>query len=392
MKQTWRWYGPNDPVSLDHVKQAGATGIVNALHHIDCGEVWKVSEILKRKKIIESSALTWDVVESLPVHENIKTRRGNFHELIDNYKKSMSNLSMCGVKIICYNFMPILDWTRTKLDKKCKDGSKALEFNLSAIRAFDLFILKRKNANLDYMPNQIKEATDYFNSLSKHEKIEIENNILKGLPGSKQGYSLKSFKNLLKYYSEIGHNDLRNNLIYFLKDIIVHAKSLGILMCIHPDDPPISLFGLPRIVSNEEDFEFIFKSVPEINNGITFCTGSLGVIKENNLVKIFNKFASRVHFIHLRNTKRDSQGNFYEENHLEGDVDMYEIVLQILKEQKKRYLQKRLDFKIPMRPDHGHQMLDDLNKSNKNPGYSAIGRLRGLAELRGLELGILKSM
>ena len=392
MKQTWRWYGPNDPVSLDDIKQAGATGVVNALHQIPNGNIWSVSEIIKRKEIIEKSGLTWDVVESLPVHENIKTKSGNFSKLIDNYKKSMSNLALCGVKIICYNFMPVLDWTRTNLNFKLKDGSNALEFNYDALRAFDLFILKREKANKDYSESEIENARIYFNSLSKLEKDDIRDNVIKGLPGSEEVYSMNSFKEILKKYDNIDSTQLKKNLIYFLKSIIDHAKSTGVLMCIHPDDPPFSLLGLPRIVSNKEDYKYIFDQVPQENNGITFCTGSLGVIPENNLGEIFDIFSSRVHFIHLRSTKRDHKGNFYEANHLEGDVDMYEIISKISTEQKRRFLNKRKDFSIPMRPDHGHQMLDDLRKEIVNPGYSAIGRLRGLAEIRGLEYGVLKNM
>lgn len=391
MKQTWRWYGPNDPVSLEDIKQAGATGIVNALHQIPNGEIWSVSEIIKRKEIINNSGLSWDVVESLPVHENIKTKSGNFSELIDNYKKSMSNLASCGIKVICYNFMPVLDWTRTNLNMKFKDGSHALEFNYNALRAFDLFILKREKANKDYTKYEIENSRNYFNSLSKKEKEEIRDNIIKGLPGSEEGYSLDSFKEILKTYDNIDSNQLKKNLVYFLKSIISHAKSIGVLMCIHPDDPPFSLLGLPRVVSNKEDYEYIFEQVPIENNGITFCTGSLGVISENNLEEIFDRFSNRVHFIHLRSTKRDNKGNFYEANHLEGDVDMYKIISKIINEQKRRFLNKRKDFNIPMRPDHGHQMLDDLRKKIVNPGYSAIGRLRGLAEIRGLEYGIIKN-
>ena len=390
MKHTWRWYGPNDPVSLKDICQAGAKGIVSALHEVPNGEVWQMSDIKKRNKIIEKSGLTWDVVESLPVHEKIKTRTDNFKNLIENYKLSLTNLANCGVKIVCYNFMPVLDWTRTKLDMNYKDGSYALEFNFDALRAFDLFILKRDGSKNDYSDEEFLKAETYYKLLSNNQKNKLGNNILKGLPGSEEGYSLEAFREILKTYNNINSDQLKKNLVLFLKAIIPHAKKIGILMCIHPDDPPYSLLGLPRVVSKEKDYQYIFDKVPEINNGITFCTGSLGVIKENNLGKIFNNFANRVHFIHLRSTKRDSNGNFYEANHLEGDVDMYEIVSKIIIEQKRRYLNKRKDFNIPMRPDHGHQMLDDIRKKIVNPGYSAIGRLRGLAEIRGLEYGIIK--
>jgi len=392
MKQTWRWYGPNDPVSLSDIRQSGATGIVSALHQIPNGQIWGVSEIKIRKKIIEKNGLNWDVVESLPIHENIKTQTGDFLELIDKYKKSMFNLSLSGVNIICYNFMPILDWTRTKLNMKNKDGSLALEFNYKALRAFDVFILNREGAENDYTEIEIKEADLYFTSLSDDQKKNLNDNILKGLPGSEEGYSIKSFREKLKTYKNIDANQLKENLVYFLKSIIPYAKELGILMCIHPDDPPFSILGLPRVVSVEEDFAYLFDHVPEINNGITFCAGSLGVLKKNNLGQIFDRYADRIHFVHLRNIKRESNGNFYESNHLEGDVDMHEIIYKIILEQKKRYLNNRTDFRIPMRPDHGLQMLDDIKKMIVNPGYSAIGRLKGLAEIRGLEYGVIENI
>ena len=388
MKQTWRWYGPNDPVKLSYVKQAGATGVVSALHHIPNGDIWPIREIQIRKDEIESARLSWDVVESLPVNEKIKTRTGNFEEIIENYKASMQNLASCGVYIICYNFMPILDWTRTRLDMPMEDGSLALEFNALELRIFDLHILKRKGSEEDYTVEEIEQAKNKFERLSKLEIQRISDNILKGLPGSEEGYSIEEFKSMLNNYIGISSNELRTNLIKFLNEIIPLAETLGIRMCIHPDDPPFKLLGLPRVVSTQSDFQFIFDQIPQLSNGITFCTGSLGVRADNNLSLIFKTFASRIHFLHLRSTKRDNNGNFYEADHLNGDVDMFKIIKLVIEEQRKRAAENRKDYSIPMRPDHGHQMMDDLVKPKINPGYTAIGRLRGLAELRGLEWAI----
>ena len=390
MTQTWRWYGPNDPVSLMDVKQAGATGIVNALHHIPNGDIWSVEEIQKRNYEIEASGLSWDVVESLPVHEKIKTRTANFQQIIENYKVSMQNLASCGVNVICYNFMPILDWTRTRLDKLMEDGSLALEFNASELRVFDLHILQREGAENHYTFAEIEEAKNLFQKISSSDIQRISDNVLKGLPGSEEGYSMEEFKAMLDTYKGIDGDLLRSHLVQFLEEIIPLAESLGIRMCIHPDDPPFSLLGLPRVVSTKDDYQYIFDQVPSLSNGITFCTGSLGVRADNDLSAIFDAFADRVHFLHLRSTKRDAQGNFFEADHLIGDVDMFEIITRVIKEQRRRVIEKREDASIPMRPDHGHQMLDDLVKPKINPGYSAIGRLRGLAELRGLEWGINK--
>ena len=399
MEQTWRWYGPNDPVTLTDIRQAGATGIVNALHEIPIGEVWPVEELEKRKRMIEwdfsktpprKRGLTWSVVESIPVHEDIKLGKPARDKWIDNYKQSVRNVGWVGISTVCYNFMPVVDWTRTNLELELEDGAKALAFDMPEFAAFDVFMLRRKDAEKEYSDEILDKAKQKFESMSDEQRYILQKNIIAGLPGGQEGYSLEQFQAKLDEYKNIDKDQYRENLAYFLKEVVPVAEASGVRLAIHPDDPPIQLFGLPRVVSTEEDLAFILNIFDSNYNGYTMCTGSFGARADNDIVGMIERYGSKLNFAHLRSTQRYGNGSFHEAGHLRGDVDMYNVIVAILKEQKKRHSAHRHDEIIPMRADHGHTILDDLRKKT-NPGYSAIGLLRGMAELRGLEMGIIKS-
>lgn len=391
MKHTWRWFGPNDRITFEQIRQAGAKGIVTALHHIPVGNCWTIEEIQKRKKLIEDSELVWSVVESVPVSEDIKKRTGNYKEHIENYKQTIRNLAFCGINTICYNFMPILDWSRTNLTYKFSDGSESLRFDYAFFVAFDIHILKREKASDFYPPEVVKQADDYFASLTIDQKELLKNTILLGLPGSLEAFTLDELKQKLKAYENIDASKLKENLFAFIREIVPVAQEVDVKLAIHPDDPPWSLMGLPRIVSTEQDIEEIINVVDTPSNGFTLCTGSLGAGYFNDLPQIAEKFAHRINFAHLRNVVRDESLNFNESYLFEGDVDMYKVMKSIVLEENRRRVDGKSDWQIPMRPDHGNQMLEDLGKDNY-PGYSLYGRMKNLAELKGMELGICRSL
>jgi len=385
MKETFRWFGKTDPVTLSYIKQTGAKGVVTALHHIPNGEVWPVSEIKKIKNEIEVNGLEWTFIESIPIHENIKLRKGDYTQRIENYKISLSNVAECGIRNVCYNFMPVLDWTRTHLHWRLENGGTALRFDKVDMAIFECHLMKRKDAESDYTPDILTRAEDRFSNMTETERQQLQDNVLMGLPGTVDDLTIPVFKEMIAQYDGVTHADLKANLSYFLNEVIPVAEEHGIKMAIHPDDPPFDIMGLPRIIKSEADLDDLINFIDSPANGITFCTGSLGANATNDLPKMIRKFANRIHFLHLRNVRYEKDGSFYEDHHLEGSSDMYEIVKAVLEIEKARTVQ------LPMRPDHGHQILHDLNTKNAYSGYTAIGRLKGLAEIRGLAMGILRN-
>ena len=391
LEQTWRWFGPNDPISLEEIRQTGATGIVTALHHIPYGELWSLDEIEKRKQMIEKAGLRWSVVESVPVHEDIKKRKDRYKECIENYKQTLRNLSKFGIDTVCYNFMPVLDWSRTNLEIKFPDGSFASGFSKKAIIAFELFILKQSGDEAKYTKEEISEAENFIKSLSPENIELLKKTILLGLPGATDAFTLEQLHSAIQEYKGISKDILKENLRLFLQEIIPIAEEVGIRMAIHPDDPPIPVLGLPRIVSTIDDLKDIIEAVDSPNNGITLCTGSLGAGSFNDLCNIAGKFAHRINFAHLRNVNRDEKGNFNENYVFGGDIDLFEVMKTLVIEEEKRKKDGRKDWQIPLRPDHGNKMLEDINRPTY-PGYPLYGRMKNLAELRGLEVGIRRSL
>jgi mannonate dehydratase len=391
LEQTFRWYGPSDPVTLAAIRQTGATGIVNALHHIPSGEVWTMDEIEKRKKVILSAGLTWSVVESVNIHESIKTAGSEREKYAERYIVTLKNLALAGIKTVCYNFMPVLDWTRTDIDYRLPNGASALRFHAPALAAFDLYILEREAGHKEFTKQQQQDAKLYFDRLNTGEKERLICNVMAGLPGTKDVLTIDQFKGHLENYKDVNATKLKENLAWFLQAIIPEAEKLGVKMCIHPDDPPFPIFGLPRIISTENDLLDVINAAPSPSNGLTFCTGSLGARADNDLPGMIERLGEHIHFLHLRNVQREADGSFYEADHLGGSTDMCAVMKNIILEQKRRTDSGRNDIAIPMRPDHGHKLLDDFNY-NTFPGYSAIGRLKGLAELRGLEMGIKNTL
>ncbi|MGC9341524.1 MAG: mannonate dehydratase [Bacteroidales bacterium] len=395
--KTWRWFGPDDPVKLDEIRQIGVEGIVTALHHIPNGEVWPVDEIQKTKELIESHGMSWTVVESLPVSEGIKTGDQDRERLIENYKSSLENLGKCGIDTVVYNFMPVIDWVRTDTHFKLPEGTEGMLFDYPTFAAFDIYILERPGAENDYPEPLLKLAKDRYEKMSDEEAEALAYNIIvltqgfiDGTVGDVQNYK-KVFLDHIARYKNISEEKLRENLSYFLKEIMPVADEYNIKMCAHPDDPPFPVLGLPRIISTLEDLKWLTQQYPSINNGITFCSGSLSARKDNDLPAMVRSFAPHIHFAHLRTTRITENGSFYEEKHLSGDVDMYSILVELLKEQKRRLQNGRKDYRIPFRPDHGLKLLDDYHRE-ANPGYPLIGRLKGLAEISGLEWGIERGL
>ena len=391
MKETWRWFGPQDPVSLDHVRQAGATGVVSALHHLYRGEAWPLDEVLKRKAEIEAAGLTWSVVESVPIHNSIKLQSGPFRQFTDAWKDSVASVAKAGVEIVCYNFMPVVDWTRTDLRWRLPSTGYALRFDVTDFAAYDVFILQRAGAAQDYAKERVAAARRRYDAMSESRRDELEQTIIAGLPGAEGSYDRAALRELINQYKNVSAGELRRNLISFLREVVPVAEELGVRLAIHPDDPPWPLFGLPRVVSTAEDARAILAGVDTAANGLTFCVGSYGARADNDLTAMVKEFAPRIHFVHLRQVMREADGSFYEAEHLRGSSDMVGVIRAVLKEEARRRQQNRPDSEIPMRPDHGHLLADDIGRK-VNPGYSLIGRLKGLAELRGVVEGLKYAM